>query len=120
MGISDHSYAGLLMKKRRNVEQKETENIQSGKKGVLRNVIWESRTVLGKMRSSLKGSATEGGKTSPAKLPVWERRRPKGFSVPKKNNKSKLLRVCLRGARVHPTFAVQLDSVDLMILALKS
>lgn len=60
------------------------------------------------------------GKTSPAKLPVCERRRPKGFSVSKKNNKSKLLQVCLKGARVHPTFAVQLGSVDLMILTLKS
>lgn len=76
------------------------------KKRALRNVIWEPRTVL--------------GKTSPAKLPVCERRRPKEFSVPKKNNKSKLLQVCLKGARVHPTFAVQLGSVDLMILALKS
>lgn len=61
MVISDHSYAGLLMKKRRNVEQKESQNRQSGSKGALRNVAWEPRTVLGEMRPNLSGSAPEGG-----------------------------------------------------------
>lgn len=120
MAISDHSYAALLMKKRRNVEQKETQNIQSGKKRSTEKCNMGAEDCARRDEIKPKRLCYRGrARLHPAKLPMCERKRP-NFSVPKKNNKSKLLRMCLKGAKVHPTFAVQLRSVDLTILALKS
>lgn len=92
MVISDHSYAGLLMKKRRNVEQKESQNRQSGEKRSTEKCNMGAEDCAGRDETKPKRLCYRGrARLHPAKLPMCERKRPKEFSVPKKNNKSKLL-----------------------------